>query len=203
MNAAIDSETASYAGVIAGVNGGTVSDCIVVGSVNAKFATAGGVVGLNNGTVISSQSVADVTAAIAGGFVGKNAADATVSYSNAKGNVTANVSETEEDEPQIKESYSGGFVAYNEGTVIGSNSIGNVVSESSVALDKTNYAGGFVGYNSGTITLSYAGANYSNNYSKRNTVSAAGRNENIAVGGFVGYNAGSVENSYANVNATS
>lgn len=203
VNAAIDSETASYAGVIAGVNGGTVSDCIVVGSVNAKFAAAGGVIGLNNGTVISSQSVADVTAAIAGGFVGKNAADATVSYSNAKGNVTANVSETEEDEPKIKESYAGGFIAYNEGTVIGSNSIGNVVSESSVALDKTNYAGGFVGYNFGTITLSYAGANYSNNYSKRNTVSAAGRNENIAVGGFVGYNAGSVENSYANVKATS
>lgn len=202
-NATVSSETATYAGVIAGVNGGTVSDCVVIGSVNAKFATAGGAVGLNNGTVTASQSVADVTAAVAGGFAGKNATGATISYSTAKGNVTASASAAEEGETEIKESYAGGFVGCNAGTVIGSNSVGNVVGSSSVTLDSPNYAGGFVAYNSGSVSLSYAGANYSNDYAKRNTVSSAGRNENIAVGGFVGYNAGSIENSYANVKATS
>lgn len=203
VNAIVESDTASYAGIIAGINGGTVSDSVVTGGANAKFATAGGAVGLNNGTVTTSQSVADVTAAIAGGLVGKNATGATVSYSTVKGNVTASASAPEEGETEIKESYAGGFIAYNEGTVVGSNSVGNVAGNSSVALDNPNYAGGFVGYNTGNITLSYAGANYSNDYAKRNTVSSAGRNENIAVGGFVGYNAGSIENSYANVKATS
>lgn len=203
VNVTLESESAKFAGAIAGVNGGTVSDCVAVGSVNAKYAVAGGLVGINNGTVTTSQSVADVTAAVAGGLAGKNASGATVSYSNVKGNVSAKAEAAEEGAPEITESYAGGFVAVNSGNIIGCYSVGNVTSESSVVLSAPNYAGGFVGKNDGSVTLSYAGGNYSNDYARRNHVSAAGRNENIAAGGFVGYNAGTIGESYANVKAAS
>lgn len=204
VNVTLNSETAKFAGTIAGINNGTVSDCVVVGSVNAKYAVAGGIVGQNNATVTTSQSVADVTAAIAGGLAGKNASGATISYSNSKGNVSAKVEAPEEEkEVNVSESYAGGFVAVNSGNIINCYSVGNVVSESEVTLSAPNYAGGFVGLNDGSISFSYAGANFSNDYAKRNTVTAAGRNENISAGGFVGYNGGTIENSYANVKATS
>ena len=204
LNAVVDSETAQFAGIIAGINNGTISDSVVTGSVNAKYATAGAVVGQNNGTLTTSQSVADVTAAIAGGIAGINDEGAILSYSNARGTVKAVVEEPEEGETSaVKNSYAGGFVAVNKGTVLYSSSIGNVSAVSAIKLDAPNYAGGFVALNEGTITGSYAGANYSEDYSKRNKVSASGRNENNAVGGFAGYNAGAISESYANVNASS
>lgn len=203
VNASVDNATAQYAGIIAGVNNGTISDCVVTGSVNAKYATAGAVVGQNNGTLTTSQSVADVTAAIAGGIAGVNNTDAMLSYSNARGTVKAVVEEAEDDETSVTLSYAGGFVAVNKGTVLYSSYIGNVSAVSAIKLDTPNYAGGFVALNEGTIIGSYAGANYSEDYSKRNKVSSSGRNENNAVGGFVGYNAGSISESYANVEASS
>lgn len=204
VNAKVENETAKFAGIIAGVNNGTISDSVVTGTVSAKYATAGAIVGQNNGTITTSQSVTDVKAAIAGGIAGINNVDATISYCVAKGNVSALAEKAEEEnETEIKESYAGGFVAVNKGNILYCSYSGNVVSESYVTLDAPNYAGGFVALNEGTITGSYAGANYSNDYSKRNTVSATGRNENIAVGGFVGYNGGTVTDCYANVKATS
>lgn len=203
VNATVNSEKAQFAGIIAGINNGRVSDSVVTGSVKAKFAVAGALVGQNNGTLTTSQSVTDVTAAIAGGIAGINETGATLSYSNARGTVKAVAQEPKEGETAVKNSYAGGFVAVNKGTVLYSSSIGNVSAVSDVKLDAPNYAGGFVALNEGSIMGSYAGANYSVDYSKRNTVSASGRNENNAVGGFVGYNAGAISESYANVKASS
>lgn len=203
LQVTVSDDTAQFCGIIAGVNNGTVSDCVAVGSVNAKYAVAGGIVGVNNKTVASSQAVADVTAAVAGGVAGKNAAGAQISYSSSKGSVSGILEKSDEENvPQITEVYAGGLVAVNDGTVIYSYAIGNVVSKSEITLSSPNHAGGFVALNNGVIIGSYSGANYSKDYSKRNTVSAEG-SANIAVGGFVGYNAGSITDSYANVKASS
>ena len=203
VNATVNSDTAQFAGIIAGINNGTVSDSVVTGSVNAKYATSGAIVGQNNGTLTTSQSVADVTAATAGGIAGINNTDAILSYCNARGTVNAVVETPEEGETAVTTSYAGGLVAVNKGTVLYSSSVGNVSAVSEIRLDSPNYAGGFVALNEGTITGSYAGANYSRDLSKLNKVSSSGRNENNAVGGFVGYNAGTISTSYANVNASS
>lgn len=203
VNVTLENETAKFAGMIAGVNNGTVADSVVTGSLSAKNATAGAVVGQNNGTVTTSQTVADVTAAIAGGIAGVNESGATISYSNAKGAVKAVAEKAEEEAEQIKLSYAGGFVALNKGTVLYGSFAGEVSAVSAVRLDTPNYAGGFVALNEGTVSYSYAGANYSEVYSRLNKVSASGMNENNAVGGFVGYNNGSISDSYANVEARS
>ncbi len=203
LQVSVSDESAKFCGAVAGVNNGTISDCVVIGSVSSKYAVAGGIVGVNNKTVSSSQSVADVTAAVAGCVAGKNTAGAQISYSSAKGNVNGKLEKSEdENAPQITEVYAGGLVAVNDGTVIYSYAIGNVVSKSDITLSSPNHAGGFVAINNGTIIGSYSGANYSRDYLKRNTVSAEG-SANIAVGGFVGYNAGSITDSYANVKASS
>ena len=203
VNVTIENENAKYCGIVAGINNGSMSDCVAIGTVNAKYATAGGLVGQNNGTISASQAVADVTAAIAGGAAGVNNTGATMTYCVAKGNVNAIAEQAEEGETAVTLSYAGGFVAVNKGSVIYGSFVGNVASESTVRLDAPNYAGGFVALNEGSVVGSYAGANYSDDYSKRNHVSSTGRNENIAVGGFVGYNAGTISESYSNVNATS
>ena len=203
LNVTVKNTSATYCGAIAGINNGEIADSIVTGSIDASYATAGGIAGINNGTIISTISYTDVSATVAGGVAGMNANGAIVSYSGSRGNVTAKA-ETAEDETRTpKISYAGGFVAVNEGTVTGCYAIGNVVSTSAVELDAPNHAGGFVAVNKGIITVSYAGANYSNDYSKRNTVSASGKNDGVAVGGFVGMNEGTIDASYANVKATS
>ena len=91
--------------------------------------------------------------------------------------------------------YSGAIAAVNNGTVADCVVVGSV--KASIAT-----AGGLVGVNNGTVSYSYSGANYSNDSSKRNSVSSKG-NVNIAVGGFVGYNTGNISSSYSNVKASS
>lgn len=203
VNVSVESDAAKTAGIVAGVNNGTIYDCVAIGSVNAKYATAGGIAGINNGSVATSQTYADVTAALAGGIAGVNAQNAAISFSNARGDVTAKAEAAEDDSVvAVTESYAGGFVGANYGTIISGSYSGNVVSESTITLSKPNYAGGFVGYNGGTVSGSYAGSNYSNDYSKRNTVRAQGT-ANLAVGGFVGFNNGTINACYANVKASS
>ena len=85
---------------------------------------------------------------------------------------------------------------------------------SNTAAKQTVRAGGFAAYNEGAIQSSYAGALYSNDQQKRNTVTALSDTQafgGIAAGGFVGVNvskegtvgetqltSGSIDGSYAN-----
>ena len=80
-------------------------------------------------------------------------------------------------------SYSGGLVGRNTGTISDSHATGDVSS----SVSSPSYAGGLVGENAGTITNSYA------------TGSASGGNS----GGLVGENAGTITDSYATGSASS
>ena len=107
----------------------------------------------------------------------------------------------------------GGFVAENFGWIRNGAYEGNV-SADNTAAGQTVRAGGFAAYNEGAIQSSYAGALYSNDQQKRNTVTALSDTQavgGIAAGGFVGVNvsnggtvgdtqltSGSIEGSYAN-----
>lgn len=207
VNVTISTQSNKLIGTIAGLNNGQISNCVAYGSIEAEYSTVGGLVGQNNGTVASSVSVVDIKAGYAGGFVAINSKDAYINFSQSRGNVSVTVYEEKESTPYYTSgfAYAGGFVAVNDGTIIGSNAVGNVSTSSKTELNAPNYAGGFVAVNNGTISLSYAGANYSEDYSKRNSVTAEGKNQGISAGGFVGYNAqgATIDNSYANVKATS
>lgn len=207
--ATAESDEGKLVGLLVAENAGSVRNCFVTGTVSAVASVAGGLVGENNGTISGSAAYADVTAAVAGGLVAVNNADGVISYSSAMGTITAEHTDTENTLYGTADGAgavrAGGFVAENAGSVVYCSFEGNVSANNSVA-GNTVLAGGFVAYNSGTVSLSYSGANYSENAASRNTVSAASSTtyENIAAGGFVGYNAvgATVSSCYANVRAS-
>jgi filamentous hemagglutinin family protein len=95
-------------------------------------------------------------------------------------------------------SYVGGLVGYNSGTISNSYTTGNVTATGN-GTNTGNYVGGLVGYNYGTISNSYATGNV--------TATGNGTNTGNYVGGLVGYNSsgdtvGSISNSYATGNVT-
>jgi hypothetical protein len=154
--------TGFHAGLLVGVDAGTVVNCYSTGTISANL--SGGLVGVVGGTVSNSYSAAGVAGDNwAGGLVGAICGyalacpewlgvEGTVTNSYATGSVSA------DDE-------AGGLVGINAGVVSNSYSIGN--------LSGSDCVGGLVGANWGTVADSYS------------TASVAG---NSSVGGLIGYN---------------
>ena len=128
-----DVTSTAYAGIIVGVNRGTVSYSYSTGSLTGEY-YSGGLVGQNDGTVSNAYSTCNVISdSGAGGLMGANTG--TVSNTYATGNVTG-------------ESGAGGLVANNSGTVSNSYSAGSVSAN--------EYVGGLVGYSQeGTASGSF------------------------------------------------
>ena len=103
-----------------------------------------------------------------GGLVGTNWTTGTIFQSTAKVRVNSGTPQT----------WLGGLVGYQLGTIVGSTASGNVTSAGS------NYVGGLAGYNDGTIGDSHATGN---------VFMDVGGN----VGGFVGWNKGNISGSLA------
>lgn len=219
-NATVAAEEGKALALLAAVNDGSISGCFVSGDVDAGSGLAGGLVAVNNGTITGSAAYADVTGSVAGGLAAVNAAGAAIHYSSAYGAVSAAYEAATADET-AKAQYAGyenkveagGFVAENFGWIRYGAYEGNVAADNTAA-GQTVRAGGFAAYNEGAIQSSYAGALYSNDQQKRNTVTALSDTQadgGIAAGGFVGVNvsnggtvgdlqlpSGSIEGSYAN-----
>ena len=219
-NATVAAEEGKALALLAAVNDGSIRGCFVSGDVDAGSGLAGGLVAVNNGTITGSAAYADVTGSVAGGLAAVNASGAKIHYSSACGAVTASYEAASADETAgvqyagyENKVEAGGFVAENFGWITNGAYEGNV-SADNTAAGQTVRAGGFVAYNEGAIQSSYAGALYSNDQQKRNTVTALSDTQavgGIAAGGFVGVNAsnggtvggaqltsGSIEGSYAN-----
>ena len=219
-NATVAAEEGKALALLAAVNGGSIRGCFVSGDVDAGSGLAGGLVAVNNGTITGSAAYADVTGSVAGGLAAINTADAAITNSTACGAVTASYEAAATDETAAAQyaGYenkveAGGFVAENFGWITYGAYEGNV-DVSNTAAKQTVRAGGFAAYNEGAIQSSYAGALYSNDQQKRNTVTALSDTQadgGIAAGGFVGVNvsnggtvgemqltSGSIEGSYAN-----
>ena len=219
-DASVAAEEGKAIALLAAVNDGSIRGCFVSGDVDAGSGLAGGLVAINNGTIAQSAAYADVTGSVAGGLAAINTADAAITNSTAYGAVTASyeAAATGETAKAQYEGYAnrveaGGFVAENAGWIMNGAYEGNV-DVSNTAAEQTVRAGGFAAYNEGAIQSSYAGALYSNDQQKRNTVTALSDTQavgGIAAGGFVGVNvsnggavgetqltSGSIDGSYAN-----
>ena len=163
-----DAEAATYAGGIAGYlsfNGSSSSPLALTASGTVNIVVAG--------------------SAYAGGLVGYNYYNITITDSYSTGNVTTSNNNND--------SYAGGLVGYNyyNITITDSYSTGNVTASSN---NNNSYAGGLVGYSlsSSTVTDSYATGNV--------TVSGG----YAYAGGLIGYNSGSIPitDSYATGDVT-
>ena len=219
-DASVAAEEGKAIALLAAVNDGSIRGCFVSGDVDAGSGLAGGLVAINNRTIAQSAAYADVTGSVAGGLAAINTADAAITNSTAYGAVTASyeAAATGETAKAQYEGYAnkveaGGFVAENAGWIAYGAYEGNV-DVSNTAAEQTVRAGGFAAYNEGAIQSSYAGALYSNDQQKRNTVTALSDTQadgGIAAGGFVGVNvskegtvgetqltSGSIDGSYAN-----
>ena len=219
-NATVAAEEGKALALLAAVNDGSIRGCFVSGDVDAGSGLAGGLVAVNNGTITGSAAYADVTGSVAGGLAAINTANATINNSSACGAVSAAYEAATADETAAAQyaGYenkveAGGFVAENFGWITYGAYEGNVAADNTAA-GQTVRAGGFAAYNEGAIQSSYAGALYSNDQQKRNTVTALSDTQavgGIAAGGFVGVNvsnggtvggtqltSGSIEGSYAN-----
>ena len=128
-----DVTSTAYAGIIVGVNRGTVSYSYSTGSLTGEY-YSGGLVGQNDGTVSNAYSTCNVISdSGAGGLMGANTG--TVSNTYATGNVTG-------------DSGAGGLIANNSGTVSNSYATGSVSAN--------QYVGGLVGYSEeGTTSGSF------------------------------------------------
>ena len=219
-DASVAAEEGKAIALLAAVNDGSIRGCFVSGDVDAGSGLAGGLVAINNRTIAQSAAYADVTGSVAGGLAAINTADAAITNSTACGAVTASyeAAATGETAKAQYEGYAnkveaGGFVAENAGWIAYGAYEGNV-DASNTAAGQIVRAGGFAAYNEGAIQSSYAGALYSNDQQKRNTVTALSDTQadgGIAAGGFVGVNvsnggvvgetqltSGSIDGSYAN-----
>ena len=219
-DASVAAEEGKAIALLAAVNDGSIRGCFVSGDVDAGSGLAGGLVAINNRTIAQSAAYADVTGSVAGGLAAINTAGAAITNSTAYGAVTASfeAAATGETAKAQYEGYAnkveaGGFVAENAGWIAYGAYEGNV-DVSNTAAGQTVRAGGFAAYNEGAIQSSYAGALYSNDQQKRNTVTALSDTQadgGIAAGGFVGVNvskegavgetqltSGSIDGSYAN-----
>ncbi|MFT6911268.1 MAG: hypothetical protein ACJAU8_000502 [Candidatus Paceibacteria bacterium] len=145
----IDESTRESIGFFRYIEGGTVTDLHIAGSVVGGDRYVGGFTGYidGGGSVSGSSVTADVTGQDydIGGFVGHVEAGSTITGSFATGNVHAATTGS---------SKIGGFVGrLEESTITDSYSTGSVTADDL----NSNYVGGFVGYqDGGSITGSYA-----------------------------------------------
>ena len=135
-----------YVGILAGVNGGTITSVYATGTVsnpNGGIAV-GGLVGQNSGTISASYSTANVTNgpgySFTGGMVGENTATGTLTSSYASGMVSAGAGATDV----------GGLAGASAGVISRSYATGTV----SAVGD--NSVGGLIGLNTGAVSSSYA-----------------------------------------------
>jgi filamentous hemagglutinin family protein len=182
-------------GGLAGGNGGSISNAYATGSVSGGT-DVGGLVGLNAGSISNSYASSAVVATVnyAGGLVGENSGNASISGSHATGTVSSVL-------------YAGGLVGWNAASIdkayatgsvsgspagglagLNSGSISNAYATGSVS--GTGTVGGLVGWNAGSIANSYAGG----------AVTTTANN----AGGLVGYNFGGsiISNAYATGNVS-
>ena len=131
------------------------------------------------------------------GFFGRTGGQAEI---RNLGIENANISLSISDPSGNTNTYSGGLVGYNTGTVRNSYATGSVSSSSSVLSSSSSssilsrsYSGGLVGYNTGTVRNSYATGSASPSSSSVGTASSS----NAYGGGLVGQNTGTIKNSYA------
>ena len=161
-----------YVGGVVGQNGGSVENCYNTGAVNSSGNRVGGVVGYNSRIVKNCYNTGAVNSSgnWVGGVVGVNSGSVTNCYNTVNGTVTVTGND-----------YVGGVVGYNSsnGTVENCYNTVKVTGSSDYS-----YIGGVVGYNS-------SNGNVENCYNT-GTVSGSG----WYVGGVVGQNFGTVENCY-------
>ena len=194
-NLYINNTSSDYQGLFGRVNGGTVQDLTVSGSVSGHW-YVGGVVGYNNGGNVTgcifsgSGSVSVTGSDHVGGVVGYNHSGGTVKNCYNTGAVKGSGNSVG---GVVGYNQSGSSVTtcYNTGTVSGSDHVGGVVGSngSNGSVEKCHntgkvsgrYVGGVVGSNSGTVENCY------------NTDSVS---DGTTSGGVVGQNSGSVTNCY-------
>ena len=138
----------TFAGALAGQNGGTVSGSYMTGSVSGAI-SVGGLVGANTRSGVIAGSYADGRVFShgrdVGGLVGFNWGKITASYST--GRVASAVSRYSE----VRESggvNAGGLVGYNDGSVAASYAVGRVSGSG-------NNVGGLIGFDKYLVTASY------------------------------------------------
>ncbi len=153
-NAAIEAGKNSVAGVVAGVNYGTIFNSSASGSMSAtagkRAAVLGGVVGSNLGTLNESSASTGISVAGSnkfsftevGGLAGVNAGNIYMSY--ATGNVTA--------ADDITIAASGGLVGFYADT----GNIVNCYATGAASVGDSGGAGGLVGVSAWTISNSYS-----------------------------------------------
>ena len=183
-------------GTVAGVSSGTISNVSVAGTVNGG-ANSGIIAGGLVGQVQSGGSISQSTAAVnvttgdasagfimntAGGLVGVVQSGGSISQSSSSGTVTTGIN-----------TFAGGLVGRNDGTITNSSSSSTVSGASGNGFyDIGSAIGGLAGFNSGTISGSFATGNLSG-------TSPLGAQYAMIVGGLVGLNnsPGQIINSYA------
>ncbi len=153
-NAAIEAGKNSVAGVVAGVNYGTIFNSRASGSMSAtagkRAAVLGGVVGSNLGTLNESSASTGISVAGSnkfsftevGGLAGVNAGNIYMSY--ATGNATA--------ADDISIASGGGLVGFNadNGNIV------NCYATGAASVGESSSAGGLTGVNGWTISNSYS-----------------------------------------------
>ena len=161
-----------YVGGVVGQNGGTVENCYNTGAVNSSGNRVGGVVGYNSRIVKNCYNTGAVNSSgnWVGGVVGVNSGSVTNCYNTVNGTVTVTGND-----------YVGGVVGYNSsnGTVENCYNTVKVTGSSNYS-----YIGGVVGQNFGTVENCY------------NTGSVTVTGSDGRVGGVVGWNSGPVKNCY-------
>ncbi len=187
---AVTSGANSYAGGLVGQNGGTASfsgtTYTLLGvPISQTYATG-------NVTVTGFPSTA-------GGLVGWESAGATITNSQAFGNVTSDASAT--DDNQI---FAGGLVGQNFGTITSTTSPALTATcaqgaafscaAGAVSVGSLGHGGGFVGSNSGTIQYALATGNVTG---AAGVAIASPSGGTTGIGGFAGQNYGQIANSFA------
>lgn len=127
-----------YVGGLTGFNTSTITGCVATGQVTGFFQSIGGLAGVNGGDITFSSAQGLVTGMdYTGGLVGSNLDSSQITSCSASGNVI------------VHDSYAGGLVGQNRGTITNSFAVGDVQAGIET--------GGLVGLNwTGIITYCYA-----------------------------------------------
>ena len=202
----IDDSTANNQGLFGRVNGGTVQNLTVSGSVNSSGDYVGGIVGNNSGTFENCAFTGSVSGDwYVGGVVGNNnGGTVTGCIFSGSGSVTGVTGSYFVGGVVGKNSGSNGSVekCHNTGSVSGSREdVGGVVGDNEGTVENCYNTGAVSGLYSGTgnrvggvVGWNDSGANVENCY---NTGSVNVIGNSSAVGGVVGCNqGGSVQNCY-------
>ena len=158
-------------GLFGRVNGGTVQNLTVSGSVSGGW-YVGGVVGYNNSGTVTGCTFSGSGSVSGGGYVG-----GVVGYSSGGISASASVTNCYNTGEVSGGEYVGGVVGLNSGTVENCYNTGTVTGTN-------DYVGGVVGWNSRNVTNCY------------NTDSITVTGSGGRVGGVVGYNSRNVTNCY-------